>query len=121
VGALNFDSVSGLLINQLTLDSTPPIESITISYIIFKTSAPFGFSSFNVMTGSSATYQFIGIGQLTDANTIYAGSALISQAPTQGQLNCIGSNCPSQCLTGQNCMNFNGQVIDQACFLCGQG
>lgn len=74
------------------------------------------------MSGSSATYQFIGISQLSNAaSTSYTGSGFASQASTQGQLSCIGSNCPGQCLSAQNCLAYNGQISGANCLLCGYG
>jgi hypothetical protein len=122
LGSVSFNAANGQLIAQLNLNSTPPIESISITYIVFQNSAPFGFSSFNAMVGSSATYQFIGITQLnSSAGSSYAGSGFISQAATQGQLSCIGGNCPGLCITSQNCLAYSGQISGANCLLCGQG
>lgn len=121
LGSINFDSRSGELIIQVNLNSSPSIESISISYIIFKNSAPFAYSSFDSIIVSSATYQFIGISQLSSSSASYRGSGFVSQAATQGQLSCIGSNCPSECVTSQYCIAYRGQISGANCLLCGQG
>lgn len=110
VGAIAFDSLSGQLVVQLNLNSSVPIESISISYIIFAQSAPFAFSNFNVLTGSSATYQFVGIMQVNNGNSIYSGYGFNSQAATQAQVNCVGGNCPAQCISPIDCQRSNGLI-----------
>lgn len=118
VDSVTFEASSGQLLVLVRLGSSP-IESVSISYIIFSTAAPFGYSSLDSMSGSTATYQFLGLNQLTASSSGYNGVGLTSQAATQGQLTCIGSNCPANCLTTQSCQSANGQIWDGNCLLCG--
>lgn len=83
------------------------------------TSSPITYSSFNVNSATTSTYQFIGLSQLANINPVYAGAGFNSQA--QNQINCLGSNCPSQCISPQACTAYNGQIYGGACLICGSG
>lgn len=118
VDVVSFEAGSGQLFVLVRLGSSP-VESISISYIIFSTAAPFGYSNFDSMSGSTATYQFVGLNQLSASSSEYHGVGLVSQAAKQGQLSCIGSNCPAKCLTAQSCQSARGQIWGGNCLLCG--
>lgn len=116
---MSLEGGSGQLFVQLQLGSSA-VESVSISYIVFASSAPFAYSAFDSMSSSTATYQLVGLTQL-GSSTAYSGSGWVSQAATQGQLSCMGSNCPAKCLTPQGCYAARGQIWGGNCVMCGVG
>jgi hypothetical protein len=120
ISSTHFNSINGGLIIGLTLGSSA-IEGISITYIIFSNNAPFSYLSSDLLSPPTTTYQITGISQINNGNSIYEGSGFISKAITSNNMKCIGSNCPSQCVTAQTCTTSNGQISDDNCYMCGNG
>lgn len=98
------------------------MEVVYITYLIVKTGAALTFSSFVPSTGSSASYQFVGIDQLTSSGAILAGVALsLSSSGSTTGFQCAGSGCPSVCVSYSTCTSSGGQVIGSSCLICGPG
>jgi len=115
---------SGVIQVSLTASSTPAIENIFITYILLQSNSPVQLSTFNINSGSSATYQFIGIDQFNNGNTVLSGSSFIiqtSSSTSSSSVACVGPNCPIQCISFQNCIGYGGQLTSTTCYLCNQG
>lgn len=95
------------------------IENIFITYIVFPNNSPISYSSFNPAVSAPGTYSFIGLENIRSAGSTFAGSAFTSSA--SNGINCVGSRCPSSCITAQMCTLSGGQVSGNTCFLCAVG
>lgn len=117
---VNFNPLTGTISTTISLSSTPFVESIVITYIIFEKLSPISFSSFSVNSGSTAPYQFIGIDQILSGTTILAGYGFNSGVNQTG-VSCIGGGCPATCITIQICQSLSGTVNGDTCLICGPG
>ena len=114
----NFNSASGLLTVGINVRSAPPIESLVITFIAYR-SQTITMQEFAIASGTSDPYQFIGIDRLTAGSTVLAGYSFSSSS--QRGVTCIGSRCSSTCITGQACRLNRGTLTSTACYLCGTG
>ena len=103
----------------MTLDATLLIETVVITYIIADKSSSVSYSPFNVASGSTATYQFFGIDQIQSGSSIIAGNGFTSNS--SNGLTCVGSGCPTSCLTSQVCITYFGVLTATNCFICAAG
>ena len=65
------------------------------------------------------SYRFTGINTIQNGNVILSGNAFSSAL--QGGYSCIGSRCPSTCITSQLCLFHQGTLTTNTCFLCAVG
>ena len=114
------NAASGELTVVMRLSSNPLFERISISYIVFRQSAPFTLTPFSTQNPpNSGGFEFTGLegitnGVATDAGVLFT-STIVAQLP------CEGGNCPQTCLTAQECTANSGRVINQKCLICGFG
>ncbi len=111
--------LNGVVTFQASLSSSPPIESLVITYIVFANSSPIQFSVININSGSTLPYQFYGLDRVESGSSIVMAYGFSSS--TQSGVTCVGSRCPSTCLTSQTCLSYSGTITGTTCFLCGSG
>jgi hypothetical protein len=117
---VSFSGQSGLISLQASLSSSPAVETLVITYVIFRTSSSIQFSNININTGSNLPYQFYGIDRLQSGSSTIAAYGFSSS--TQTGLTCIGGRCPSnRCVSSQTCIASGGTLTSIACFLCNSG
>ena len=116
---LNFNPSTGVASASFSLSASPAVENVVISYIIFSNASPIQMSSFNLNSGTSLPYQFSGMDRIESGSSIISSYAFSSGA--QSGLTCIGSRCPSTCVTAQTCVGSSGTITSTSCFLCASG
>jgi hypothetical protein len=116
-----FDKVTGVITVETSLSSTPALEFVVITYVVFDTASPLTFSPYSASTSTTPTYVFSGIDQLTSsANPVIAGYGFTSNSVPG--LTCVGSRCTSPCISSQDCVAQSGTItLTQQCALCASG
>lgn len=110
---------SGVITFQASLSSSPPIEELLITYIVFSTSSPIQFSSININSGSTLPYQFYGMDRVESGYSAIVAYGFSSA--TQSGVTCVGSTCPASCITSQMCLSYSGTLSGTTCYLCANG
>ena len=113
---MSINSATGLISVTLSLVSSPAIESVIISYIIYDTNSPISYNLFSVSQGSTSPYQLIGIDSIQSGSTVLAGNGFSSAS--QNGIGCVGSRCTVNCVTSQACIAASGVITNSVCYMC---
>ena len=116
ISTVSINPSNGMIIVNMKLVSSPPIESVVISFVAFSQSSPIGYNEFNSAQGSNLPYQFLGIDSLQSGSSVVVGNGFSSTS--QGGITCVGSRCQSTCISALACQRSQGQVIGSKCLLC---
>lgn len=120
INQVSFNSQTGVFTVEVNTNANQSLEMIYLTYVIVLGNAPFTFVQYNPLVGGpAATYAFEGIDAITANSITYEGYALNFTASTPSTMPCLGSNCPSACVTPSRCASLNGITSNNQCFLCG--
>lgn len=112
-----FNSTSGLLKVDVNINSSPSIENIVVSYIVFDAASPIKFTSIELNSPSNAPYQFLGMDELRSGSSKVVGYGFSPQ-PKIG-VTCKGALCPKGCVDTSTCAGLGGIInLSQTCYLC---
>jgi hypothetical protein len=105
------DKQTGLIALGMTLQSSPLIEYLVITYVLWKNTAPISYSYYSVDQASGSPYNFIGLDSISSQQAVLAGNGFGSAgpivSPIQG-LTCVGPRCTKECLASQECTTNGG-------------
>lgn len=117
INSATIDPLTGLLSVNITANLTTPLELIVFSYVWWIQSVNIKFSAFAPQAGSTAAYQFIGLGSVSTQGLVYNGIAFAGSGIV-GSIPCVGLNCPAGCISISDCISTNGIIANSTCFLC---
>jgi hypothetical protein len=116
-----FSQQSGLISVSMTLVSSPLIESLLISYIVWSSSSPFTQTVYSVGQTVSFPYLFVGLDTVSNSGMVLSGNGFSSANSNVQGVTCVGSRCGTSCVTVQTCTSNSGQVLNNVCYLCATG
>lgn len=117
INSATIDAFNGVLSVNITVDISAPLEMIVFSYVWWIQSANIKFSAFSPQAGSTAAYQYAGLGSVSSQGLVYNGLAFAGSGLV-GSISCTGTNCPSTCISITNCITKNGVIANSTCFMC---
>ena len=113
--AVSFSEVTGQITTSMRMTSSPAIESIVLTYIVFNNKSPVEFDTFNVFVGSSLPYQMIGMDVVKDGSAVMIGNGFTSDTPVG--ITCIGRKCSTRCILASACRRSQGTISGKKCYL----
>lgn len=117
INMANIDPLTGILSVTITATLTSPLELIVFSYVCWIQSANIKFSAFAPQAGSTAAYQYIGLGSVSSQGLVYNGIAFAGSGIV-GSIPCVGLKCLAGCISISDCISSNGVIANSTCFLC---
>ena len=107
---------TGRMSLSVDLDTTVLFEYIYVSYVLWVNS-PTLIGTFVVVT-SPTKFLYTGFAEINRNNFIYRGIGFTREI-TRGMIACEGNRCVSACMILQTCIQANGLIANNKCFLCG--
>ena len=111
----NIDTRSGVLSLAVSTNVTSPFDVIHIAYYWWTVGPSLSFQTFNPSQNPSIAYKFIGLEQINANQSFFEGTGFNHV----GSLDCVGSRCPSSCITPLECQQREGIIGWGSCYLCG--
>lgn len=120
IRSFKIDTKTGVATLQIDIDIKSVLETVFFSYVWWINSAALKFSAFNAKVGSSVSYQYPGNNRIINNAYSFLGLGFAGSGST-GAINCVGSNCKTQCIKLLDCFTQRGIIANQTCFRCGAG
>ena len=103
----------------MTIDSNILLEYIYFSFVLWVRSSELKVEIFLPSSADTAKkHQIIALNRIINNNFEYKGLSF-SKNIAKGMTTCEGSRCSASCIPLQACIQSNGILVNQKCFLCG--